>query len=351
MAHSSSSKLNQTADRNANVDILRGWLIVLVIIGHIVLGSVHDNVIRYSIYAFHMPLFIGLSGYLLNPNSLNGSTFWSLITRYWHRVLLPFIVALVFFTGVLLFHAHQEGRYSTELLLSFLVTPYYHLWFIPTLVIWVIAYWLALKIKFPITIILIVCFVVTAIWAGTNKELPVAIAAMLLGKKVVYFFLFFILGAYLRAGVDGRIKKIKLLKVINDFKVLPMAIIVACACVYLLDIGFDKSPLRATVWIIMNSLLITVCTQLMIHMPKPKKRAKKASALKTSLQAMGRNSLPIYLWHVAPLFILKGLDIHQAHMVWYYLASMVSTLGICALVLVLENKNTVLNRLVYGAPS
>jgi peptidoglycan/LPS O-acetylase OafA/YrhL len=58
--------------RNDSIDILRGWLIVFVIIGHLVLGSVHDNVIRYSIYAFHMPLFIGLSGYLINPEPFKG---------------------------------------------------------------------------------------------------------------------------------------------------------------------------------------------------------------------------------------------------------------------------------------
>ena len=45
-------------ERNPRIDLLRGWLMVLVITGHIVLGSVHENLIRYVIYAFHMPLFI-----------------------------------------------------------------------------------------------------------------------------------------------------------------------------------------------------------------------------------------------------------------------------------------------------
>ncbi|HAU68989.1 MAG TPA: hypothetical protein DCW52_11410, partial [Gammaproteobacteria bacterium] len=52
--------------RNVAIDQLRGGLIALVIVGHIVLGSVHDNIIRYAIYAFHMPLFIVLTGYLIN---------------------------------------------------------------------------------------------------------------------------------------------------------------------------------------------------------------------------------------------------------------------------------------------
>jgi acyltransferase len=82
--------------RYASIDSLRGWLILLVMIGHLVLGSVHENVIRYSIYAFHMPLFIGLTGYLLNPDSLRKNSFFAALMRYWWRVLLPFAFAYVF---------------------------------------------------------------------------------------------------------------------------------------------------------------------------------------------------------------------------------------------------------------
>lgn len=344
MTRSSSQKISQQPSRNASIDILRGWLILFVIIGHVVLGSVHDNVIRYSIYAFHMPLFIGLSGYLINPLSLRQSSLLSVASRYWRRVLLPFLIAFIFFAGVLLFHANGEGRVTSKLLLSYLATPYYHLWFIPTLIIWVLAYWAVLKVKFPLSLILIICFVASAIWASIPKYEQFAVLAPLLSKKVVYFFLFFMLGAYIRSGVKN-----KLLTLATDFKVLPISIIVACACVYLLNIGMDKSPLKALIWLLMNLLLIVVCTQAVNQRATYKKRAKKHSLINTILEGMGRNSLPIYLWHVAPLFILKGFDVHQTHIWWYYIASTLVIICICAFILKFENKNVFLNRVLYGS--
>ena len=334
----------KSTTRNANIDILRGFLIVLVIIGHVVLGSVHDNVIRYSIYAFHMPLFIGLSGYLINPLSLQNSDFLSVLNRYWHRVLLPFLFAFIVYTGVLIFHAFEEGRLSVQLLLSYLLTPYYHLWFVPTLVIWVFAFWAILKLKLPLGLVLLVCLIASLLWGSIPKSQQWFILAPLLSKKVVYFFLFFMFGAYLRSGVKN-----KVLNVVTDFKVLPVSIIAACACIYLLNIGVDKSPLRAVVWLLMNVLLIVVSVQAMNYTkPVKKVSVKKPNTMNAVLEAMGRNSLPIYLWHVAPLFILKGFDVHQTHIGWYYIISGVSIVSLCAFILKFENKNSVLNRILYG---
>lgn len=344
MSNSSPHKITQQPARNANIDILRGWLILLVIIGHVVLGSVHDNVIRYGIYAFHMPLFIGLSGYLINPLSLEQSGLWGVIRRYWRRVLLPFLIAFIFFTAVLLFHANEEGRVTSQLMLSYLTTPYYHLWFIPTLVIWVLAYWTLLKIKFPLSIVLLICFVASFIWAGTAKYEQFIVLAPLLSKKVVYFFLFFMFGAYLRSGVKNT-----LLALVTDFKVLPMSLIVGCACVYMLNVGVDKSTLRAAVWLLMNLLLIVMCTHAMNRRVTTKAHSKKHSIMKTTLEGLGRNSLPIYLWHAAPLFILKGFDVHQTHIGWYYIVSALCIMCVCAFILKFENKHAFLNRTLYGS--
>lgn len=333
--------------RNDSIDILRGWLIVFVIIGHLVLGSVYDNVIRYSIYAFHMPLFIGLSGYLINPVTLHQSGLLEVLTRYWWRVLLPFLFAFVFYSGILLFHAYQEERLTSTLGLSYLATPYYHLWFIPTLVIWVIAFWASLKLHFPIVVSLVLCAIASLIWASVPKSEQWFFLAPLLSKKVAYFFLFFVFGAYLRS-----VPKNKLLRIVRNFKVLPLAVIVGCACVYLLNIGVDKSPLRGVVWLVMNLLLIVVFTQAVTRKSNAKikeKKKKKSSITASTLAGIGRNSLPIYLWHVVPLFILKGFDIHQTHVLAYYLASIILIIFICAAILKLEGKSRFLNRVLYGA--
>ena len=50
--------------RNPAIDVVKGMLILLVIAGHLVPGSLTDSLARHLIYGFHMPLFIGLAGYL-----------------------------------------------------------------------------------------------------------------------------------------------------------------------------------------------------------------------------------------------------------------------------------------------
>lgn len=55
--------------RNKKVDELRGLLMILVVIGHIIQFVTYpetfdDNIVFRIIYSFHMPLFMLLSGYV-----------------------------------------------------------------------------------------------------------------------------------------------------------------------------------------------------------------------------------------------------------------------------------------------
>lgn len=52
------------------IDALKGILILLVIAGHFLEGRISENPLRYIIYSFHMPLFLVLSGFLLNRERL-----------------------------------------------------------------------------------------------------------------------------------------------------------------------------------------------------------------------------------------------------------------------------------------
>ena len=50
-----------TTERKAYIDILKGILIILVVVGHAVKG---DTAVHQFIYWFHMPAFFMVSGYL-----------------------------------------------------------------------------------------------------------------------------------------------------------------------------------------------------------------------------------------------------------------------------------------------
>ncbi|RBP53280.1 acyltransferase family protein [Arenicella xantha] len=332
--------------RNPRIDLLRGWLIFLVVVGHIVLGSVHDNFIRYAIYSFHMPLFIGLTGYLVNPDKLKSSSLFAVGWRYWWRVGLPFMLAFLFFTGVLLLHASREGRLDNTLVISYLVTPYYHLWFVPTLVLWVLGFWLSLKLRIPIIVLLLVMLALSAIWSVFPAHQLPAYLAVLLSKKVVYFFSFFLFGAWLRTPSGHR-----LLRAVMTVKVIPMAVVLMTASIYLVQIGVDKSSLKGLAWLLMNCTLVAIGVQWAksTQSKKPAKRAADNPSLISNIMiVMGRISLPIYLWHVVPMFLLKGWDIHETQPLIYYAVSIASVAAIIALLIWLENKFVVTNKLVYG---
>lgn len=64
-----------TIQRNNTIDIIKGFLIVCVILGHVLLGSIDDNIFRYIIYSFHMPLFMFMSGYMISVSKISQMTF------------------------------------------------------------------------------------------------------------------------------------------------------------------------------------------------------------------------------------------------------------------------------------
>lgn len=320
--------------RNQSFDSVRGWLIVSVIIGHIVLGSIHDQFVRYAIYAVHMPLFIALTGYLINANKLRESSVVQSIARYWSRLVIPFIPAFAFFTGTLLVHAAMEGRLSVSLLLAYLTKPYYHLWFIPTLLIWIGSLVLILKARLPILLLCVLCAPLSLAWAGLDS---LAIPQVLLSKKVFFYAYFFFLGMVCRSYLDSWHQIVKRL-------LLPLiAVSVICAGFYIQQCGLPKTAFVALAWFILNTILVLLTLNWILneHRPQPAKL----------ITLMGRHSLPIYLWHVLPMFLLKGFNIHQTYPSLYYLLSIASCILIVYMVAKFENRYSTLNRWFYGVES
>ena len=41
------------AERNRSIDTLKGLLIFTVVLGHVLLGTLDENPLRYLIYSFH----------------------------------------------------------------------------------------------------------------------------------------------------------------------------------------------------------------------------------------------------------------------------------------------------------
>ena len=73
--------------RNQNIDILRGLLIILVVIGHFNNGIMHD-----IIFLFHMPLFFMISGFLLKREHLTEKNY---IVNKSKSLMMPYAVYLL----------------------------------------------------------------------------------------------------------------------------------------------------------------------------------------------------------------------------------------------------------------
>lgn len=73
--------------RSQNIDILRGLLIILVVIGHFNNGIAHD-----IIFLFHMPLFFIISGYLLKREHLTEKNY---ILNKSKSLMIPYAVYLL----------------------------------------------------------------------------------------------------------------------------------------------------------------------------------------------------------------------------------------------------------------
>ena len=72
--------------RDTRLDSIKGLLIILVILGHLIIALDNYNFINHSvmglIYIFHMPLFILISGYLTkHPDRQTPQQMWKSVGK------------------------------------------------------------------------------------------------------------------------------------------------------------------------------------------------------------------------------------------------------------------------------
>ena len=103
--------------RNHLIDLVKGSLIILVMIGHFLPGTLSENPVRYIIYSFHMPAFFYVSGVLYNGRSS--------LKDYGLRLGIPWLLAVQVYYVLLNIKALSVTSY-----LKSYIAPHYHLWFV-----------------------------------------------------------------------------------------------------------------------------------------------------------------------------------------------------------------------------
>lgn len=138
--------MNILRERNHDIDILKSFAILLVVLGHalqyvLFQGTYEENLVFRFCYSFHMPLFCFLSGYLF-ANKKNVSL------TYLVRRFLSLIIPWIIWTFIYLLWQHKLNNYFYELLIN----PMF--WFLPNnfLCFFIIYISKKTKIKMYITI-------------------------------------------------------------------------------------------------------------------------------------------------------------------------------------------------------
>lgn len=264
------------AERNRSIDTLKGLLILTVVLGHVLLGALDDNPVRYLIYSFHMPVFFFVSGYLLNVEKTKQTPIRDILTKYWRRMLKPWCVAWVVYS---LYAMHDN--FSLSSLLHNMYSPYYHLWFVPSLFLCILIF-TAIQKKANDSSIAYMGTFCLSLFLFNLHDSPYAITTSFLS---CHFLFFLVLGSLCKTLIINSIRGGK--------------IILVCFAAILLannTLGMPVDKYR-------SFFMLPICATLCIFGFLPVMARNTVHV--RFLELWGKKSLEIYLWHVIPIMVIK----------------------------------------------
>lgn len=189
---------------NTTIDYLKGILILLVFLGHLVVGKMEENMLRHFIYSFHMPVFVGISGYLFNFTFLNNSS-KQFIKKLFERILIPYIFANIFYSFFVNAKFILKLNFIQFIIefLKDLIFSYYHLWYVQGYISYILISYLLLKLlNFNIrTLIigLIVSLFIYYIYFFIKPEN--VFMRVFLNNFRIYNLIFFLIGCFIKEKV------------------------------------------------------------------------------------------------------------------------------------------------------
>jgi fucose 4-O-acetylase-like acetyltransferase len=318
------------------IDNVKGFLIILVIIGHILQGPLNENIFRYIIYSFHMPLFLAVSGSLMNKKYLTEYAVRGLFKKYLTRMILPWFFAFIMYNFLANYKELFTNAFTVKSLINLILYPYYHLWYVPSLFIMIIALSLLIKVNISNRIILISSLTITLTWLIISEQHWVQenIFIQLLGdKRTYYFFLFFYVGYYIR-------------NLKNDYKEInyrvDVILIVLFVVLRITDYFYWKNIiLTSIIFTLLNICIIRYCISSIIY---------KKFEPNSILSKIGTYSLPIYLWHVAVIMISKLIffEIFKTNIIVFYIGTSCLMAIFFIVLLKLKGRYLIFDRIIFG---
>lgn len=169
--------------RNDYIDNIKGYLIILVVVGHIIermMGNFDIARQLYMfIYIFHIPAFTFLSGYFTTKEQS-----MSAVKKNFIRILLPYMIFQVLFLIIMCLY---NPTITTKSLIYSILTPQYALWYIFCLFVWKTTLPWFLKLPYPI---------ILSIAIGLLSGLLPKYSQVFSSSRILAFFPFFVMGYY-----------------------------------------------------------------------------------------------------------------------------------------------------------
>lgn len=172
--------MNLEKRRNYYFDNLKLLLIILVVMGHVIEPLIDSNknikATYMFIYAFHMPLFVFVSGYF-SKNINDNKKFFSKI----NNILVPYIIFQLLYS---IFNIYVLKAQDFEVTLIY---PYWTMWYLLSLFTWSITLPYFSKIKYSV----LLTFVISIISGYDNN-----IGYYLSLSRTITFFPYFLMGYF-----------------------------------------------------------------------------------------------------------------------------------------------------------
>lgn len=309
--------------RDLSFDFLKGWLIILVITGHILPGSANEGV-RGTIYYFHMPLFLAITGYFIRDQHLK-QTFSSLLSKYNQRLLIPYSIAFLVYTCSYLYFSIGMNQLHIRHIIGSIIYPFYHLWYIPAVLLFVFYTKIIYKNNILILSIFVVSSAISIVWYAYGDYLGDSVALMkyIGDKRFYYYYAFFLMGYIL-----GH----------NTVKIKTEILLILCITIFIINYTLTLPLLlNAVLWYFFNICLI-ILTVNTCH--------KLSITNSNIIIRLGQTSLPVYLWHVAVISVVTAFIDSDKSIYYVVVTSLIIVLSI--LFITTRNKNRFLNIFFYG---
>ena len=317
-----------------SIDFIKGILIILVFFGHLICGNQRTTFLRYIIYSFHMPIFIGISGFLFNIKKKPKE----MIKYYLNRIVIPWCIAVLgyYFVNI----AFSGWHFSFREVLRNFVFPWYHLWFVLGLLSYIIFTYIGCNLKIKrkgmktLTIVIIAAFIsLVSQWDlfGNLKNTGCQgiysfLRVLQLNKLVFFVFGFYLRQIYEQKGylIGNRRKGIMI--VCSFINIFVTVAIFPYQYVNLEKVLLFTLNIPLLYWVLDYGL--------------------KAHTHKCRIiEWMGVYSYPLYLYHI--LACLLGQVLAEQGSVKYYMVGSLGGIGLCIGIALLK-ENKLLARFVFG---